>query len=59
MALGGAVAVCLATVAGPTLTPALTAVVHRRIPPLNVRRRRAAPLHPAASRDDDRLAALS
>jgi RND superfamily putative drug exporter len=32
MALGGALVVCLATVAGLTLVPALIAVAHRRIP---------------------------
>ncbi len=35
MALGGALVVCLATLAGLTLVPALIAVAHRRIPAAN------------------------
>jgi RND superfamily putative drug exporter len=35
MALGGAIVVCLATLAGLTLVPALIAVAHRRIPASN------------------------
>ncbi|GAA4958555.1 MMPL family transporter [Actinoplanes utahensis] len=44
MALGGAVAVLLATVAGLTLVPALVAVAHRRIPATLFRRRTGSPL---------------
>ena len=39
MALGGIFAVCLATVAGLTLTPALIAIGHRRIPASGARLR--------------------
>ncbi|MET7421190.1 MMPL family transporter [Dactylosporangium sp. NPDC005555] len=50
MALGGALVVCLATVAGLTLVPALIAVAHRRIP---------APKVPAAKRKPGLLARLA